>query len=114
MESSCNMSNEVWKEKAACSGMDPAIFFGGTIDDGGEVVRRPHVASYERQAKLVCEGCPVRMECLWFAISGREGFGIWGGATERERRRIVRTWGRNSNFRPDDADVANVIASAIS
>jgi WhiB family redox-sensing transcriptional regulator len=42
------------------------------------------------EAKAICAGCPVRTECLDFAIVSCEQFGIWGGTSERERRRIRR------------------------
>ncbi|MCL4442947.1 MAG: WhiB family transcriptional regulator [Actinobacteria bacterium] len=41
-------------------------------------------------AKSVCEQCPVREACLEYALANRERYGIWGGASERERRRIIR------------------------
>lgn len=41
-------------------------------------------------AKSVCGGCPVRQPCLEWALHSRERDGVWGGATERERRRIIR------------------------
>jgi WhiB family transcriptional regulator, redox-sensing transcriptional regulator len=42
------------------------------------------------EAKAVCAGCHVRVACLEHALAQREKQGIWGGATERERRRIIR------------------------
>ena len=41
-------------------------------------------------AKAVCEGCQVRISCLEHALSFREKAGVWGGATERDRRRMIR------------------------
>lgn len=52
----------------------------------------------QRQAKIFCESCPVRTECLAFALDERMEFGVWGGMTERERRALlmrrpeVRSW----------------------
>ena len=43
-----------------------------------------------REAKEVCRGCEVRHDCLEFALQNGEKFGIWGGLSERERRRIRR------------------------
>lgn len=43
-----------------------------------------------REAKAICRGCPVRRECLAYALANREPFGIWGGCSERERRRLRR------------------------
>ena len=62
-----------WTVDAACADADPAVFF---IDHG-----RPAAP-----AKAICAGCPVRVECLDFALASRERFGVWGGMTEKERR----------------------------
>lgn len=66
-----------WRERARCLGMDPEIFFPRTEEDAGP-------------ALAVCAECPVREPCLEYALQNREREGIWGGATERERRRILR------------------------
>jgi WhiB family redox-sensing transcriptional regulator len=58
-------------------GVDPELFF-------------PERGSSTREAKEVCRGCVVRVECLEFAIANSEKFGIWGGMSERERRRVRR------------------------
>jgi len=68
-----------WRKRAACRGVDVEIFFPEN-DDDAEV----------EAAKAVCQLCPVRQACLEHALSYREHEGIWGGATERERRRILR------------------------
>lgn len=62
-----------WHRRAACRGMGPALFFG----DRGENVQ---------PAKDVCASCPVTEECL--AAGLREKFGIWGGLSKRQRRRL--------------------------
>lgn len=64
-----------WGQYAACRGLDPDLFF----PERGEDTRR---------AKAVCATCPVVDFCLNYAISAREKQGIWGGRSERERRRI--------------------------
>lgn len=69
--------NASWRNRAACRGIDPDIFFPVTDEEAGP-------------AKAVCDVCPVREACLEFALAAREREGVWGGATERERRRIVR------------------------
>lgn len=66
-----------WGLEAACRGMDPEVFFPPGDADVSEALR-------------VCRVCPVRQECLEWALSTRERFGIWGGTTEQERRRIMR------------------------
>jgi WhiB family transcriptional regulator, redox-sensing transcriptional regulator len=66
-----------WRMLGACRGLDSAIFYPDD-DDEAEV------------AKQVCDQCGVRATCLEFALAHREKAGVWGGATERERRRIIR------------------------
>lgn len=66
-----------WRQKAACRGVDPDIFYPVTEEDAEE-------------AKAICAGCPARQTCLEWAITSRERDGVWGGATERERRRMLR------------------------
>jgi WhiB family redox-sensing transcriptional regulator len=69
--------NQQWRSKAACQGLDPEIFYPLDDEDAGE-------------AKAVCATCTVRESCLEHALGYREKEGIWGGASERERRRIIR------------------------
>mgnify|MGYP000852312034 CR=1 FL=1 len=69
--------NMTWRTKGACLGLDPQIFYPETDEDA-------------QPAKEVCEGCPVQTACLEYALARREKDGIWGGCTERERRRIIR------------------------
>jgi WhiB family redox-sensing transcriptional regulator len=66
-----------WQENANCLGVDPDLFF-------------PERGASTREAKEVCRGCVVRMECLEYALVNGEKFGIWGGMSERERRRLRR------------------------
>ena len=53
----------------------------------------PEKGGSTREAKRVCRSCEVRAECLEFALENDERFGIWGGLSERERRRIKREVG---------------------
>ena len=69
--------NQNWRQHAACSGLDPEIFYPVEDDDADP-------------AKAVCGQCPVSTPCLEHALASRERDGVWGGATERERRRLVR------------------------
>jgi WhiB family redox-sensing transcriptional regulator len=71
--------NQPWRIAAACRGLDPLIFYPVTDED--------HDAE---PAKSVCAECAVRESCLEYALGTREKDGVWGGATERERRRIIR------------------------
>ena len=66
-----------WRTNAACRGLDATAFYP-LDDDEAEV------------AKAICNACSVQGRCLEFALGNREKDGVWGGATERERRRIIR------------------------
>ncbi|MGY1632442.1 WhiB family transcriptional regulator [Geodermatophilus sp. SYSU D01186] len=68
-------SDETWRLDALCAETDPEAFF-------------PEKGGSTREAKRVCTGCDVRAECLEFALANDERFGIWGGLSERERRRL--------------------------
>ena len=69
-----------WQERALCAQTDPEAFF-------------PEKGGSTREAKRICLGCEVRAECLEYALSHDERFGIWGGLSERERRRLRRAAG---------------------
>lgn len=71
------MRTLAWRERAACRGVDPDIFYPVSEEDAEE-------------AKAICRSCSVREACLEYALSRRERDGVWGGATERDRRRILR------------------------
>jgi WhiB family redox-sensing transcriptional regulator len=64
-----------WQERALCAQTDPEAFF-------------PEKGGSTREAKRVCLSCEVRVECLDYALGNDERFGIWGGLSERERRRV--------------------------
>lgn len=73
-----------WQSLALCRGYDAALFFSpGTPEVKEEKDAR------EAKAKAVCRQCPVRQECLDFALANREPYGIWGGLNETERRRLM-------------------------
>ena len=74
-----------WQDVSACKGMDPTLFFG---PEHPETVKEKR--DREEAAKAVCDTCPVKQACLEYALTNRERDGVWGGATERERRRIIR------------------------
>jgi WhiB family redox-sensing transcriptional regulator len=69
--------DKAWQRQANCMGVDPDLFF-------------PERGASTREAKEVCRGCVVREDCLEYALTNSEKFGIWGGLSERERRRIRR------------------------
>lgn len=66
-----------WQERALCAQTDPEAFF-------------PEKGGSTREAKRVCTSCEVRAECLEYALEHDERFGIWGGLSERERRKLKR------------------------
>jgi WhiB family redox-sensing transcriptional regulator len=66
-----------WQDQALCAQTDPEAFF-------------PEKGGSTREAKKICLGCEVRSECLEYALAHDERFGIWGGLSERERRRLKR------------------------
>ena len=69
-----------WQEQALCAQTDPEAFF-------------PEKGGSTREAKRICVGCDVKGECLEYALGQYERFGIWGGLSERERRRLKRAAG---------------------
>jgi WhiB family redox-sensing transcriptional regulator len=71
-----------WRESAACRHVDTELFF--PIGKAGTAL-----AEIQR-AKMVCAGCPVRQDCLTFALATRQEYGIWGGYDEDERRALHR------------------------
>ncbi|MDP9404424.1 MAG: WhiB family transcriptional regulator [Actinomycetota bacterium] len=69
--------NLSWRQHGACRGIDPDIFYPVSDEEA-------------EPAKAICATCPVREPCLEYALANRERDGVWGGATERERRRLIR------------------------
>lgn len=69
-----------WQEEALCAQTDPEAFF-------------PEKGGSTREAKHICRMCGVREQCLQYALDNDERFGIWGGLSERERRRLKRQAG---------------------
>ena len=64
-----------WQVDASCQDQDPDLFF-------------PNRGASTRKAKQICSECTVQEHCLEYAIVNAEKFGIWGGLSERERRKI--------------------------
>jgi WhiB family redox-sensing transcriptional regulator len=71
-------ADAAWRAKGACQGLDAEIFYPEDDEDLAE------------DAKAVCAECAVRLACLDHALDNREHQGVWGGATARERRRLLR------------------------
>jgi WhiB family redox-sensing transcriptional regulator len=69
--------DDQWQERGLCAQTDPEAFF-------------PEKGGSTREAKRICQGCEVRDRCLEYALAKDERFGIWGGLSERERRRLKR------------------------
>lgn len=67
------LDREDWVKGAVCSETDPEIF-------------HPEKGGSTRPAKAICGGCPVRAQCLQYALEHNEQFGVWGGLSERDRR----------------------------
>jgi WhiB family redox-sensing transcriptional regulator len=78
-----NTIEKKWTRQSACRGLDPMIFYPVSDEEAGA-------------AQSVCAECPVQVDCLEYALENRERDGVWGGATERDRRRIIRQRRRRS------------------
>ena len=70
-------SLENWRQQSACRDLETTVFFPATDEEAAA-------------AKAVCATCPVRLECLEYAIATRQDDGVWGGLDETERRRLRR------------------------
>jgi WhiB family redox-sensing transcriptional regulator len=68
-------SDEDWRERALCAEVDPELWF-------------PEPGCDSPAAKLICGRCPVQVECLDFAMTNYEPYGIWGGLSAHERREL--------------------------
>ena len=78
------LPDRAWQAAALCRGNHSYLFFPpSTVERKDERERR------ETKAKAICMVCPVRLECLDFAMSIREPYGIWGGLTEADRRQVI-------------------------
>ena len=64
-----------WQSDSLCAQTDPEAFF-------------PEKGGSTRDAKKICSSCEVRLQCLEYALANDERFGIWGGLSERERRKL--------------------------
>ncbi len=82
-------ADTTWMSHGNCAHRDPSMFFPSD-GVGVEIARK------------ACEGCPVKTQCLEYAIAERIDHGVWGGCSERERRRII----RSRQTKPADQPVA--------
>lgn len=78
-------NTESWRTQAACADLGSDAFFLAGDDLAGM-----------RKAQKVCAGCPVKDDCLAFAIDTNQPLGVWGGTTPNERRRLRREWQKAS------------------
>lgn len=72
-----DLDERPWAAYAACRTADPELFFAGTDSASLEAVK-------------ICGSCAVQDQCLAWALDNRVRYGVWGGLTERERRRVGR------------------------
>ncbi|GAC1317619.1 MAG: WhiB family transcriptional regulator WhcE [Acidimicrobiales bacterium] len=75
-----------WRLDAACASGGTEAFF--PVGHTGAAIGQTALA------KRVCASCPVRLQCLEFAVTTNQEYGVWGGADEEERRNIRRRWRR--------------------
>lgn len=76
--------DRTWQMKGLCRGNHSYLFFPpSTVERKDERERR------EIKAKAICSVCPVKEDCLEFALEIKEPYGIWGGFTETERRQVL-------------------------
>jgi len=68
-----------WREEAACTGADTELFFPPGEDETAAM-----------QAKKICQICPVREDCLQYALATNQSEGVWGGMSSGDRRRLRR------------------------
>lgn len=87
-----------WQDDAACINVPSEIFHPTIVDeegvewfDDGTIWEAfGDTSGYYDQARSICEQCPVRQACLSQALQEKERWGMWGGLTPIERRRIER------------------------
>lgn len=84
-----------WQADANCVGVDPDIFF-------------PERGTSTKEAKSICKACVACERCLNYALDNGEKFGIWGGTSERERRRLRRV--RAVQLQENEPDTARRVA----
>lgn len=80
-----------WQHFAECRAEDSTPFFAPNYFE-----RRAQKNAREAVAKAICVRCPVRAECLEYALGVRENHGIWGGLNEMERRAVLRQRAREA------------------
>jgi WhiB family redox-sensing transcriptional regulator len=89
--------DQEWEVRAACRGQPSERFFGSDNETRELRSRR------EALAKRLCRKCSVLRQCQSYAVAAQEPYGIWGGMTPAERRRLLRPGGA-ANLQPSAAD----------
>lgn len=72
------LAREPWQVGAPCGTADPEAFF-------------PEKGASTADARRICQGCEVRVQCLEYALRNNEKYGLWGGLSERQRRELRRS-----------------------
>jgi WhiB family transcriptional regulator, redox-sensing transcriptional regulator len=88
-----DVRSEPWWQHAACRGQDASAFFAPAYFE-----RRAEKLAREAVAKAFCSRCPVRDECLEYALTKRDPHGVWGGLNEMERRAVLRRRAREGQL----------------
>lgn len=83
MSNKFEIEKELWREEAACKGMDLSNFFSET-ERQSALTRKKNA-----KTKQICNDCSVQKNCLFYAIENKIEYGIWGGLTSTERRALV-------------------------
>jgi WhiB family transcriptional regulator, redox-sensing transcriptional regulator len=73
-----------WQQDGSCRAADGLVFF-----PPAHFEHKPEREARESKAKAICAGCPVRVQCLDWALATREPHGVWGGCSESERKQIL-------------------------
>lgn len=88
-----------WHQQGSCNDKPQEWFFGGEEQPGKQRHRPTLSMSEVKRAKAICGTCPVMIQCLEFALSNREEFGVWGGSTGRDRAK----WWREHDVQDSEA-----------
>ena len=73
-----------WQQQGLCRVEDATVFF-----PPAHFEHKPEREARESKAKAICARCPVRLQCLDWALATREPHGVWGGCSESERKQIL-------------------------
>lgn len=94
---------EEWQDDSLCATTDPEIFFPEKGDIGNRV----------NEAKQICAECPVRQQCLDYAIANREEHGIWGGLSYSQRKRLYGPAEKRDYSRLDTQEIRRHYANGL-